>query len=82
MNFVQSAAIRGLRAAGFRVFPPYVPPPAGSVWVPRTGLPRAVFSVTTTHVTYGRGSTRAVVTLGTWHRWRTRARAKMQERKP
>lgn len=78
MNFMQSAAVRLLRGDGFRVFPPPPAPPVNSVWVPRTGLPRAVFAVTATHVTYGHGSTRATITLGTWHRWHTRARAKLQ----
>lgn len=92
MNFVQSAAVRLLRGDGFRVFLPLLPPPAGSLWVPgppgkgkrkrrpshAATLPRAAFEAAATHVIYGHGNTRATITLGTWHRWRTRTRAKMQ----
>ena len=71
-----------LAGLGYRVFPPLASPEAGSAWGSTIGEPhvREVAASDLTHVEY---RVRGVVyeppsriTLGSWHSWKTRARAK------
>ncbi len=77
MNLVQSVAIRGLRSAGYRVFPPPKPPPLGTVWHPRDpAIPaREVLGAGPANVIYRADGREAAVSLAGWHRWRQRTRA-------
>jgi hypothetical protein len=80
MNMLHSLAISQLRRAGFTVLPPVPKPRAGGVWVPTRGKsePRIVEAVSADEVVCFRGGKQRAMSLGGWHRWVQRTRAKEQ----